>query len=100
MLARLAKIDLEYKEKGAPEDQTRLCNSWRGALPEDKDEVLKMIFESMENGSKLTATKIKDDNPKYNIYTTACIQCAISNYRKKWKSAKEKKDESKFLFSG
>lgn len=100
MLARLARIDekyLEDKVEGSDEkDPTRLCKSWLGALPEDKAELEKMVVDP-DLAGKMSAGKIKEEYPKYRIYTTACVQNAIGNYRKKCNDAVKKREESKHL---
>ena len=55
MLNRLAKIPSKYKESGDEDDKTRLCNSWKGALKEDKIELEKLSTDP-DTGGKLTAT--------------------------------------------
>jgi len=51
---KLARIPDEFREKappGAPpNDTTRLCNKWRGALKEDKD----MLYTLLPSNPKLT----------------------------------------------
>ena len=94
MLQRLAKIDSKFKEKGDEDDNTRLCNSWKGALDADKIELEKIVTDK-DMGAKMSAGKIKEEFPKYRIYTTACMQNAIGNYRKKATNAINKREESK-----
>jgi len=95
MLKRLTRTEDKYKEKSPIEnDPTRLCKSWTGALPEDKKELEKMVTDP-DIAGKMTAGKIKEEYPKYRIYTTGCIQNAIGNYRKKMKKAINDREESK-----
>ena len=98
MLQRLTKILSKFKEAGAEDDGTRLCNSWKGALNEDKIELEKIVTDK-DMGGKMSAGKIKEEYPKFKIYTTACIQNAIGNYRKKAKEAIKKREDSKFNYS-
>ena len=97
MLQRLAKIDSRFKEDGDADDPTRLVKSWGGALKEDKEELERLVQDDKLAG-KLTASKIKEEYPKYRIYLTSCIQCAIGNYRKKKRKAIEKRSQSKYSF--
>jgi len=94
MLQRLAKIDPKCKEGGKDDDPTRLCASWKGAFPEDKTE-LERLSTDRDLASKCSASKIKEEHPKHRICTTACIQNAIGNYRKKAKAAVDRREESK-----
>jgi len=94
MLQRLAKIESKYKEKGKEDDPTRLCNSWKGALDDDKLELEKLVTD-MDLAGKLSAGKIKEECPKCNIYTTACVQNALGNYKQKAKKAIDDRSESK-----
>lgn len=95
MLQRLATIDDKYRQDGDPNDNTRLCNSWRGAIDSDKVE-LKKIATDVDLAGRLTVSKIRKENPKFSIYTTACMQNAVSNYRRQAKQAIEKREDSKF----
>lgn len=94
MLQRLSRIPSKYKESGDPDDPTRLCKAWKGALPEDKEELERLVTDDKLAG-KLSAGKIKEEYPKYRIYLTTCIQNAIGNYRKKKKNAVETRESSK-----
>jgi len=94
MLARLAKIPESFKENGEPGDPTRLVSSWKGALDEDKVELEKIVTDK-DLGAAFSATKIKEEYPKFRIYTTACIQNAIGNYRKEAKEIIDDRAESK-----
>ena len=94
MLQRLKRIEPQFKESGNDDDPTRLCKAWKGALPEDKVE-LETLVTDVDMAGKLSAGKIKEEYPKYRIYTTACIQNAIGNYRKKAKKAVESRSASK-----
>ena len=99
MLARLAKIDASYKEDGAEDDPTRLVKAWGGALPEDKAELERLVTDEKLAGT-CTASKVREEYPKFRIYTTACVQTAIGNARKKKKKAilKRAKSESVLCF--
>jgi hypothetical protein len=94
MLQHLARIPQRYKEKGDANDETQLCNSWKGALNEDKIELEKLVIDP-DIGGKLSAGMIKQEYTKYQIYTTACMQNSIRNYCQKAKEAIKKRSESK-----
>lgn len=99
MLQRLSKIKSKYKENGEESDMTRLCNSWKGALSEDKTELERLVTDPDMGLVKAGAGKVKEEHPKFRIYTTPTIQNAIGNYRRKKKEAIEKRSESKLLLS-
>jgi len=97
MLNRLTRIDDEHREKapagGNPKDPSRLCNSWKGALAEDKVEPERFATDP-DIAGKLTAGKIREEHPKCRIYTAACMQNAIGNCRKKAKKAVDDREDS------
>lgn len=97
MLQRLTRIADKYRESGDLNDPTRLCKLWKGALREDKDELERLVTD-IKLAGKLSAGRIKEEYPKYRIYTTGCIQNAIGNYRKKAKKETEDRDTSKKSF--
>ena len=100
MLQRLTKIKSKHKEPGDEADGTRLCNSWKGALAEDKIELEKLVTDPDMGLMKAGAGKIKEEHPKFRIYTTPCIQNAMGIYRKKKKDAVKKRAESKLFLYG
>lgn len=97
MLLRLSKIDDQYKEDGDPNDPTRLVKAWGGAPKDEKRELERIVLDAHENKMKLTATIIREDYPKFRIYTTAAVQCAIGNARKKIRKDTESRSKSKLF---
>ena len=95
MLLRLSKIDDQYKEDGDKNDPTRLVKSWAGAPKDEKREIERIVQDAHESKMKITASKIKEDYPKYRIYLTACLQCAIGNARQKIRKATEARAKCK-----
>ncbi|KAL3937184.1 MAG: hypothetical protein SGARI_002248 [Bacillariaceae sp.] len=92
MLARLAKIKDKYKEQGDENDPTRLVSSWKGAPEEEKNELVKIVTDP-DMGGKMSASKVKEEYPKFRIYTTKCLQTAIGNARTKAREAIKKREE-------
>ena len=60
MKASLAKISDGCREDGSSNNDSRLCNSWKGALPEDTLELEKLAWDKDLSG-KLAAGKIKEE---------------------------------------
>ena len=98
MLKRLTKIDSKFREDGDENDPTRLCNAWGGALNEDKLELEKLVTDMESEGGTMGASKIKEEYPKYRIYSTRALQNALGNYRTKAREAIKKRAESKCVW--
>lgn len=96
LLAQLQQIPKAYREggeKGDDNDQTRLCEKWRGALPEHKK-----LFETfMESDPKLTPATLKKKSLCLDICASDALQSACSNWRAKKKKEQEKMAKSSLL---
>jgi len=92
---RLKKIPNNCREDGKEDDDERLCNSWKGALPEDKLELEKLVTDG-DLAGKLSSKKVREEHPKFRIYTVACVQNAIGNCRRKVAKAAKERQTSKF----
>lgn len=98
LLQKVARIPDEFREKGPPgndKDPTRLCNKWKGALKEDKD----LFATLMNSNQKLTAKQFLENHNSFRIYTKTAVQCAIGNWRQKYKKELEARAKGKFNFN-
>ena len=92
---KLAQIPDECREKGPPDnpnDPTRLCNKWRGALKEDKE----MFNTLMNSNPKQTVKLLQANHTCFRIYTKDAVQSAVGNWRRKYKKEVEARANSKF----
>jgi hypothetical protein len=79
-----------------PADPKKLIGSWDGATKDEKKKLFNIIEKNC-NKHGFAAIAVKESYPDYRVFTTDCLNMAISNIKKKLRDAKKKRAESRLL---
>jgi hypothetical protein len=88
---RLAAVDDKHKDPNG-----NLIGSWEGATSEEKKKLQSVIEKHLDKHG-FAAIAVKEKYTEFRVFTTDCLNTAISNIKKKLRDAKKKRAESELL---